>query len=299
MFNLYFAGGDSSINKIVLDKKALRLLSYINEAQQIKLFCDNGDGGSNLLVDSGAFSVAHNNKKVDIDEYIKYINNNPRIANFIELDIIPYPILNTETAKDSAERSWKNYLYMIERLNEPFKLLPVFHFGEELKYLQRILEFQYKGKHIPFICIGGRHGVSIDKQKDYFRRVFKTIQNSSNPNVKVHVLGVMVFDVLEKFPFYSADGTTYLKFAAYGGIMTPFGVLNVSNANCNSNNFKHIPDRFKEVVLDIILEAGYTIEDLSVSREQRIAFNIDYYLNWARSYKYKGLTDFKKVLRLF
>lgn len=298
MFNLYFAGGDASINKIVIDRKALRLLSYINEVQQIKIFCDEG-GGSNLLVDSGAFSVAHNNKKVDIDEYIKYINNNSQIANFIELDIIPYPVLNLATAKDSAERSWENYLYMIERLNEPFKILPVFHFGEELKYLQRILEFQYNGKHIPFICIGGRHGVSVDKQSDYFFKVFKTIKSSSNPNVKVHILGVMVFDILEKFPFYSADGTTYLKIAIYGGIMTPFGILNISNVNCNSNNFKYIPDRFKDVALGIVLEAGYTIEDLSVSLEKRISFNIDYNLNWARNYKYKGLTDFKKVSSLF
>jgi len=297
-FNLYFAGSRVGNDEYIIKTKSHRLYSYINDFKAIEKFCAEKERGP-LLVDSGAFSVAHNNKVVDIDKYIEYINNNPQIENFIELDIIPFPLVNKQTVIDSAEGSWKNFLYMIERLKEPYKLLPVFHFGEDLKYLKQILEFKYKGKHIPFICVGGRHGLSGQKLEKYFETIFITIQSSSNPNVKVHILGMTVLSTLEKFPFYSADSTSHLQNAIYGGIRSPYGIINISKENYNKNNYKYLSPLEQQCVKEWVEKFGYTIDELSKEYHKRICFNIDYTLHWAKNYTYKGPKSFVDTIGLF
>lgn len=298
MFNIYFAGGPMNKDAHIIKTGANRLYSYANEQKLITNFCA-AEGRGPLLVDSGAFSVAHSGAKVDIDSYIKYINENPQAENFIELDVIPYPILNIQTAKDSAEGSWNNYLYMIDKLDDPYKVLPVFHFGENLSYLKQMLEFEYKGKKIPFICIGGRHGVSMDLQEQYFKTIFTTIHNSSNPTVKVHILGMTVFSTLERFPFYSADSTTYLMLAIYGNIMTEFGPITVSAKNNGEGSFRYMSKERQEILQRTVEQNGYTIEQLSHCYRSRVEYNIDRTLEWARSYVYKGQKSFKKCAGLF
>lgn len=298
MFNLFFAGSRQNDDRHIIEKKANRLYSYANDKKHIQKFIETEDRGP-LIVDSGAYSVAHTQIIVDIDKYIEYINDNTVIEYFIELDVIPYPVLNREIAKFTASESWNNYLYMINRLDEPFKLLPVFHFGEDLKYLKQILEFRYKGEKIPFMCIGGRHGVSVIKQEKYFETIFRTIQNSSNPDIKVHVLGMTILTTLEKFPFYSADSTTHLQNSIYGLIMTPYGKFNVSERNVKSNNFKYWGDVEKLLVLEYIEKLGYKLEDLEISYEARLNFNIDSMLDWSDNYEYKGPKSFKIKQGLF
>ena len=285
-FNLYFAGSRQGNDEHILSKKACRLFSYGNDKKDIENYLTNKHRGT-LLVDSGAFSVAHSGLTVNIDDYIDYINAHPEIEHFIELDKIPYAILNKEIDKDTAEISWNNYLYMIERLDDWEKLLPVYHFGEDIKYFRQILEFTYKGKHIPYICIGGRHGVSIDAQEKYFNTLFTEIKHSSNPNVKVHVLGMTVLSTLEKFPFYSADSTSYLQYAIYGSIMTEFGGINISSSNYKKNNFTYLSEHEKQLITKKIIDLGYTLEDLKSSYLERIKYNIDFCLNWCNNYKYK------------
>lgn len=285
-FNLYFAGSRFDGDKYILKNKACRLFSFANERKEIKEYATYEERGT-LLVDSGAFSIYHSGAKIDIDEYIQFINDNPRIEHFIELDVIPYPVLDYNTAEKSAQGSWENYLYMIERVNDWEKILPVYHFGEDVKYFKRILEFTHEGKHIPYICVGGRHGVSTLQQEEYFNNLFTIIKESSNPNVKVHVLGMTVLSLLEKYPFYSADSTSYLMQAIYGTIMTRFGPVNVSSGNKGKNNFIFLTDVEKKEVLDEIKRFGYTLEDLQETYTSRIEFNIDYCLNWARNYEYK------------
>ena len=145
-FRLYFAGQQAKdIDVYLRDKNALRLFSQVNERSGIQLWKDWGCS-ENLFIDSGAFSVAHAGKTVDIDAYINYINSNPDIPIFVELDEIPFPVLNSTTAKQCSEGSWKNYLYMKERVTSPCYLLPLYHFGEPKEALNRILNTEVNGK---------------------------------------------------------------------------------------------------------------------------------------------------------
>lgn len=291
-FHLYFAGGDRSVDDYLQKVGAFRLFSYGNEKSAIVEWKEAGYA-KKLFVDSGAFSVAHSGKTIDIDAYIDYINSNLEIPIFVELDVIPYPVLNATTSKECAEASWKNYLYMKKRTN-PKYLLPLYHFGESKDNLRRILNTEVNGKLPAYIGMGGRHGVSTDAQKKYFHEVFSIIQKSDNPNVKVHAFGMTVIKLLEQFPFYSADSTTWLKLGVAGNIITKsFGILNVSERQkFNKDNINSKSAEIKDRVEEEVNAHGYTLEELSADYHARLRFNIDMLMDWAKNYQYKGPKTF-------
>lgn len=298
-FNLYFAGSQQKgVDEYMQSKNVYRLFSQTNEWKPIQDWI--AAGCTNLFIDSGAFSVAHNGITVDIDEYIERINNNPKAPIWAELDIIPYPELNSATAKYSSDKSWENYVYMKERINVDVTLLPLYHFGEPKDGLKRILNTPIDGKLAPYIGIGGRHGVTTAEQKKYFNEVFYIIQQSDNPNVKVHAFGITVLDLLESFPFYSADSTSWLKYAVYGMIITKVAgpVVISEKSNGKPENFKWFLDEAKQAVLNEVHERGFSLEELQNDYTARLRFNIDFYLEWAANYQYKGPKVFRSK-RLF
>lgn len=293
-FNLYFAGQQAKeVDEYLQSKNALRLFSQVNERKGIQEWQAEGYA-KNLFIDSGAFSVAHNGKTVDIDVYINYINSNPDIPIFVELDVIPFPVLNVTTAKECCEASWQNYLYMKERVTSPCYLLPLYHFGEPKDALKRILNTEVNGKLPEYIGIGGRHGVSTDLQDRYFHDIFSIIQASDNPKVKVHAFGMTVIKLLEKFPFYSADSTTWLQLGINGNINTQScGIINVSErGKYNKDNANAFPQHLKDKVEEELAKYGYTLEQVSTDYKARLKFNIDTMYDWAQNYQYKGPKSF-------
>ena len=300
-FNLYFAGSQNKIvEQYFIDKKIHRLVSQIGERNVIQQYSTlQKQDRPTLLVDSGAFSVAHNGKVVILDDYINYINTMDNTVDYwAELDVIPYPVLNMSTAKESSEASWKNYLYMLNKVKNPHKILPLYHFGEPLEHLYRILNTPViNGKPAEYIGIGGRHGVSTEDQIRYFEKVFNIIKHSSNPNVKVHAFGVTVFKILERFPFYSSDSTTWLQVAVNGGIITKYGIYPISDRGQYKKDSYHQCDSYtKRLIEEEIVRKGYTDEELRDDYTKRLLFNIDYFIEWAENYQYKPSTYQKKKL---
>jgi len=293
-FNLYFAGQQAKeVDEYLQERNALRLFSQVNERKGIEDWREGGHSYK-LFIDSGAFSVAHNGKEVDIDAYIDYINNRPDIPIFVELDEIPFPVLNSTTAKKCSEGSWNNYLYMKERVTSPCELLPLYHFGEPKEALRRILNTEVNGQLPTYIGIGGRHGVSTALQDVYFHEIFAIIQSSNNPKVKVHAFGMTVLALLEKYPFYSADSTTWLQLGINGNISTKsYGIINVSDrGKYNKDNAGAFPKHLQELVEKELNSYGYTLEQVSTDYKARLKFNIDVMLEWAQNYQYKGPKSF-------
>lgn len=299
-FNLYFAGwGSKDADEYLRMKKVNRLCSQVNERRVIDWW-EKDNLADKLFIDSGAFSVAHSNSVVNIDDYIAYINNHPKICNWAELDVIPYPVLNTTTAKDSCEKSWQNYLYMKNHVITNCNILPLYHFGEPKSALIRILNTEVNGSLPTYIGIGGRHGVSTDAQAKYFNEIFSIIQQSDNPNVKVHAFGITVPKLLERFPFYSADSTTWVQVAINGMIMLKdFTTVLISDGTTSAKtNVQTLDTCVLEVLFGEIESFGYNFRDLCADYKLRLRYNIDVMNNWAQNYIYKGPVNFKSC-RLF
>lgn len=293
--NLYFAGwGSKDADRYLREKDVHRLLSQYNERRVLEEWVEGGLY-SNLFIDSGAFSVAHSNAKIDVDEYIGYINNHSEINIWVELDSIPYPVLNNVTAKACSEKSWETYLYMRDRVFPECTLLPLYHFGEPKSGLLRILDTEVNGTLPSYIGVGGRHGVSTEAQAKYFNEIFTIIQNSKNPNVRVHGFGITVPRLLNYFPFYSADSTTWLQVAISGGVLTEdLQTIRISDGTTyDKTNIQSMPKDALDILLPTVEKYNYDFTELCADYKVRLRYNIDVMLNWEKQYTYEGPKIFK------
>ena len=128
---IYFAGADAYAD-VLLENDAKILISYaakdnINKFNLVNRFND-------FFLDSGAFSAYTVGAKINLDEYIQYIKDH-KIKTYANLDVI-----------DDVEGSYQNYKYMV---SSGLKPIPVFHCGEDSKYLELYL------KDCDYIALGG------------------------------------------------------------------------------------------------------------------------------------------------
>jgi len=301
MFNLYFAGSDNPAwREYLIQKKANRLASWINDRNVIDAWIENEAKG-NLFVDSGAFSAHTVGKEVDIDKYIEFLNSiDDKLYIAAELDKIPGVFRQAKTRKQCLEAplmSWENYLYMRERVKSPDKILPIFHQNEDFDWLITMLETTFEGKHIPYIGVSPANDRSTKEKNEWFETVFRLIGQSSNPNVKTHAFGMTSLSVLERYPFTSADSTSWIMTGANGGIMTPRGTVVISDKQtANPQHIMHSSKAEQDEIKQLCKKYKFKYEELSTSYQERCKFNIAYLLDWAKNYTYKGTEIRKRTL---
>ena len=283
MFDLYFVGTQNKEHdEYMIKNNCSRLFSYAEKPfYTIKRYLEHPN---KLFIDSGAFSIANKvrrGKNLTIDDYIEFINSNTRPDLYASFDVIPRP-LTTETAKNSAEQSLNNYLYMLDKLDKPEKLIPVYHYGEDFKYLEKILELKPN-----YIAFGGRGGISTKYLYTCLDTFFDILKGS---NVKIHAFGITVLNLLEQYPFTSADSTSYQKVATMGGIFLESlnTTIKISTSTLNDNNhYQYQKEDIKKLINEEIEKYGYNLQDLQTSTNRRIEFNVDYFTRWAENYQYK------------
>lgn len=303
-FDLYFAGSHTYAgDKILMERGACKLYSQLNDRTRGQMWLDYAkqNKDAKVFVDSGAFSAWSKGKIIDVDDYIKYINENTNeLELFASVDNIPGELTRTPTheeVKKSPILSWENYLYMRERVKEKDKLLPVFHIGEDFKHLQNMLETKLDGKHIPYIALGGTVGLTANVKDNWYNTCFKVIRQSTNPNVKIHAFGMTSLNILEKYPFTSADSTSWIMTAANGNIYTPYGTVCVSKVSQDRpNHITKLPKSVQHNIRKFIEQYGVTVEECMEEYIGRILVNINYLQDWAENYEYKGTNKYQKRL---
>lgn len=289
-FDLYFAGSRTGgVDDWLSENLCPRLYSQLNDRTSIKKWNQYPKRGK-LFIDSGAHTAHTQMREVDVDDYLDYVNNlDDYVTIFAQVDKIPGIYRKPKTIKDwveAPEISWNNYLYMRERAKSPDKIIPVFHQGENLKWLSNMLEARFDGKPIPYIGISPRGDVPVSSKENFIADCFKVIESSSNPNVKVHAFGMTTLEVLERYHFYSADSTTWLLTAAMGNIITPWGLVYCSDRDAN-RTLTSLPKMVQEAFLSYISGTGYTFEQLAKDYVARMLVNCRYLKNWADNYQYK------------
>jgi hypothetical protein len=174
---------------------------------------------------------------------------------------------------------------MRERVKSVDKLIPVFHRGSDWKHLERILNFEPK---IQYMAFGALVGAAPAEREVWIEQAFKVIKASKNPDIKVHAFGMTSLSLLEQFPFYSADSTSWIMTAASGGIMTKYGVLTISeNKKKLPEHILNMPAAFQQELADYVASFGFDLKTLSQDYKERFNMNIAYLTNWAANYEYK------------
>ena len=300
-FNLYLAGGKVKTQDDIIIKRGCDVLfSQINDRKAIKKFLELMSNNK-LFIDSGAYSAWSKNKHIDVDDYIKFINENTdKFTLFASVDDIPGELRRKPTLweqRESPAKSWHNYLYMREQVKDKDKLLPVFHIGEDFRHLQNMLDATFNGEHIPYIGLGGTVGLNPSVKEDWYKQCFKVIQQSSNPNVKVHAFGMTSIDILENYPFESADSTTWLMASINGELCTKYGrILVTPRTRYRSYHYDKASPFIQQYIQEQCIKYGTTLEQCMEDQESRQLYNINYFKDWADNYKYKGNNRYQKRL---
>ena len=300
-FNLYLAGGKVKTQDDIIIKRGCDVLfSQINDRKAIKKFLELMSNNK-LFIDSGAYSAWSKNKPIDVDDYIKFINENTdKFTLFASVDDIPGELRRKPTLweqRESPAKSWHNYLYMREQVKDKDKLLPVFHIGEDFRHLQNMLDATFNGEHIPYIGLGGTVGLACTVKEDWYKQCFKIIQQSSNANVKVHAFGMTNLEILENYPFESADSTTWLMAAINGELCTKYGRICVSQqVQHKHSHYNKLPQLVQQQINEQCVLYGTSIEQCMEDQDSRQLYNINYFKDWADNYKYKGNNRYQKRL---
>lgn len=300
-FDLYFAGTQNDMcEQWMLNNNCCRLQSQLNDRKNISRWTNESCHGK-LFIDSGAYTAYTRGVDVNVDKYIDYLNSiDEHLTIFAQVDKIPGRYGQEKTLKDiqeAPELSWNNYLYMRDRVKSPEKLLPIFHRRENWHYLEQMLEATFNGEHIPYIGIAATTDSSTKEKEEWFEKVFNVIRSSSNPDVKIHAFGMTSLKLLEMFPFTSADSTSWIMTGANGSIMSPFGVIYVSDNDVSSP--QHVRNLPKETLFEFykyLDSIDVCLEDICKDYKGRMLANLKFLKNWSDNYVYKGSNIQKKSL---
>lgn len=313
-FYLYAAGNGSK--KVVDFKRKIgyhQLLSQYAERKAllewVSYLREHPECTCKLFVDSGAFTAHTKGIEVDVEDYINLINEiDDQVTVFAQVDKIPGRWGQPKTIEQvtaAPKESWDNYLYMVNKIKSPKKLLPIFHQGEDFMWLENMVNYQYtegdlKGQYIDYIGLSCNKELTSKEWVSWFEKCFQIIRASKNPNVKTHAFGMTSLTILEQFPFTSSDSTTWLKFAAYGSILIKGRPYYVSNRN--ELGEKHIEGRTPEIKNEIVKELtrlGFTYDEVlnDEKGDTRLMVNLKMLKDWTdNDYKYRGSTDAKTEL---
>lgn len=265
-----------------------QLFSQYNERGHIKKIVEykkeHPEYTAKIMVDSGSYTAYTKGVVIDIDDYCDFINEiGDYIEVFVAVDEVPNPAAMDYTM---AEKTWNNYLYMLKKINPKYrdKLIPVFHYGEDFKWLKNMLEYTHEdGSHIDYIGLAisleGTRKVRIN----WANQCRKIILESSNPNVKTHAFGVGVKSVLDHIDVTSTDATSWVKRAAYGMIAINDKTIFISKRHeelCNEKAFYFYSKGAQEAIKEEIKKRGFDFDELQNDGYKRAEFNIIDTIQW-------------------
>jgi len=218
--------------------------------------------GVKVFLDSGAFSAFTKGVEVDLEKYCRYIKENEDIIEVASvLDGIGDPL-----------KTWQNQQRMEKLGTRP---LPCFHYGEDERYLEwYVANYEY-------ITLGGMVPISTPQLLIWLDRIWNKylIDGSGRPRIKVHGFGLTTLSLMERYPWYSVDSSSWVQIARTGGLMLPRGkVISVSmhspNRKVAGQHFDNLPEAMTAPLRQELEGYGLDVDRAREIYLARWAFNI-------------------------
>ena len=221
-----------------------------------------------VFLDSGAFSAFTLGVTIDLPTYCEYIKRNMDLWR-VEDGVVMASVLD---GIGDPLQTYRNQLHM-EALGA--KPLPCFHAGEDERYLE------YYVQNYEYITLGGMVGSSTKQLCIWLDRMWERYltDGSGRPRLKVHGFGITAIPIMERYPWYSVDSSSWIQSAAFGSIITPeHGPMSVSEKSPSRHDAgQHVTTLTaieQDYVLQMLESNGFTYERLSSVYESRAAFNL-------------------------
>ena len=180
-------------------------------------------GEARLFLDSGGFSAWTTGVEIDIDKYAQYVlSHQHTFEGIASLDHIPVSLasgrVSAEELERSAQKSWDNYVYLLEQGIDREKLIPIFHQGEDYKWLQRFVD-----EKIPYIGLSPRGTTqALGKAEPWFDACMEYVTGADGmPLSKWHGFGVSQYSLMANFPWFSVDSSVCGLYAGLGRVLFP------------------------------------------------------------------------------
>lgn len=238
---------------------------YINKQQYVDAIRNNND---KVFLDSGAFSAHTLGVEIDIKEYCEYIKRNSDIWRIEDGAVMCSVLDGIGDPLKTYQNQW-----IMEQLGA--KPLPCFHFGEDERYLEEYV------KNYSYITIGGMVGRTSEALKTWLDRIWERymVDGSGKPRLKVHAFGITAIPIMERYPWYSVDSSSWIQSTSFGVIVSPkHGPLRISDKSPSRHDAgQHISTLTpieQDYVLQMLEKQGFTYERLSTVYQSRAAYNL-------------------------
>jgi hypothetical protein len=105
------------------------------------------------------------------------------------------------------------------------------------------------------------------------------LDGSGKSKIKIHAFGITSVKIMERYPWYSVDSSSWIQAAAFGNIITSeYGIKSISDKSRTKHvagqHISTLTDIEKDHVLKMLEEQGFSYERLSEVYESRAAYNL-------------------------
>lgn len=279
---LYLAGiytanfkiGGSLYNRLTTNEKfqresATNLLESFHYIHR-QSFVDSIRGDNRkVFLDSGAFSAFTKGVSVDIPKYCEYIKRNKDIIEHVDGDILA-------SVLDGIGDPLKTYQNQLEMERLGVRPLPCFHYGEDERYLEWYIA------NYTYITIGGMVPISTPQLKIWLDRIWEKYltDGAGRPKVRVHGFGLTTVSLMERYPWYSVDSSSWVQIARVGGmmLMPEARVINVSNQSqqrrVEGQHIDTLTPPLRQAVEEKLRSCGVDTERMRETYLSRWCYNI-------------------------
>lgn len=248
--------------------------------------------GEKVFLDSGAFSAFSLGVAVDIVAYCDYIKRNIDIIRF-EDSACMASVLD---GIGDAQKTYENQLYMESLGVRP---LPCFHYGEDWRYLEHYLA------NYEYITIGGMVPISTPQLFYWLDELWGKYlcDGSGRAKIKVHGFGLTSVPLMERYPWYSVDSSSWVQIGAHGNIIMDGKTIAFSskspNARVAGQHVDTLPTIQKDAIDARLVSQGFDPTRMRENTYSRWAYNAWQYAMMGLDIDRRGVTFINEQQGLF
>jgi hypothetical protein len=224
--------------------------------------------GVQVFLDSGAFSAHTLGVEIKVSDYCDYIHRNLDIIK-VEDGALMASVLD---GIGDPLQTYRNQLEMEARGVRP---LPCFHYGEDERYLEWYVA------NYDYITIGGMVGKTPAQLMTWLDRIWNKhmVDGAGRPKTKVHAFGITSIPIMEAYPWYSCDSSSWIQMSSFGTVLLPdHGAIKVSDKSPSRHDAgQHVATLTEpetEYIISLFEQAGFTYDRLSTEYLSRRAYNL-------------------------
>lgn len=271
------------IEKPIANNVAHRLESYHYVGKERKV-TEMRNAGVKVFLDSGAFSAYTLGQVISIEEYCQYIHRNMDLIR-VEEGVLMASVLDDI---GNEQITYENQLKM-ESLG--VKPMPTFHTNEDTRYLD------FYANNYEYLSLGGMVGAGPAQLQLWLDRMWNNhlLDGAGRPKTRVHGFGITSIPLMERYPWYSCDSSSWIQTTSFGGITIPgYGNLNVSiespSRHDAGQHLRSLTDIEQEQVRIILERQGFDLKLVEERYLGRATYNIWAYQEMERQLNAKKAT---------